>query len=705
MPPLIDVVVPVYNGKEYLAPLLDNFRRQGHFSDFRLIFADDGSTDGTGDALRRLAADCPFEVCVFSQANAGVSAARNLGLRESAAPYLVFADADDRVTPDYISALLSAARAGEADLLLFGQQRTDGSAPLLPAGDAFAPAAEPAETALLRFFADPTRFGAVNLLLRRSFLLENGLRFAEGYPYYEDYHFIVRALLRAKTVLYTAAPLYDYIRRADSAMARFSAERLTCFSLLEALLPTVQKERPAAAPAYETVFLPHIYWSVLWQASLAAPDLRGFCRFAKKTGADVYMARLRAHPDKTAAVSGRLFLASPAAFYAAANALGRSRSLVRRLSRPAWERLLRAVPAGPEKILVYGMSHMPGGIETYLKTLVCGFPAGSFDFLCDFPDVAYRETLEAKGCAIHFIPPKSEDLAGHLRGVYRTLREHREYKTVYLNILDAGAAVTGLVPFALRRRVVAHSHSGSTDKPLLHRLCKPLLAIELRDAAACSKTAAAHMFLKRRASRALIVPNTVDVARFLPDPAVRAHKRRELGISPEETAILHVGRLSPEKNPLFLADIAAALQRRGVPFRLLSAGDGDAREALDARAAALGAEDRLLRLGVRTDIPALFSAADVFILPSLYEGFPVVGVEAQAAGLPCLLSDRVTPEIRLTDCVSFLSPDAGADAWADAVILHKDDGRRDTAAALRRAGFDSADAGRTLGELMRRLKP
>ena len=141
--------------------------------------------------------------------------------------------------------------------------------------------------------------------------------------------------------------------------------------------------------------------------------------------------------------------------------------------------------------------------------------------------------------------------------------------------------------------------------------------------------------------------------------------------------------------------------RSQTPF--VSAGTGGSWGLGGGAASALGAADTLRCLGVRSDIPALFSAADVFILPSLYEGLPIVGVEAQAAGLPCLLSDRVTPEIRLTDRVFFLSPDAGAEVWADAVEAHRNDKRADTAEALRQAGYDSADAAMTFGELMRRL--
>ena len=712
---LIDVIIPVYNGKHYIAPLLDVFRGQGCFSDFRLLFVDDGSADGTGAEIARLAADCPFEVRLISQKNAGVSAARNRGLAEASAPYVAFMDADDRVAPDYMRTLLSVAGAGEADALLFGQQRTDGRGTLSAASAERQPTPVSRETALSYFFADPTRFGAVNLLLRRDYALRRGLRFAEGYAYYEDYHFLISALAPAKTVWYTPAPLYDYVRREGSAMTRFSEQRLTCMKLLDGLRPLLRNNVPALLPAFEGEFLPHLYWSVLWQAALAAPDLRAFLRFAKKTGAKDRLAGCVSHPDKTAAVSSRLFLLSPAAFYTAAAALGKSRLHMKKLSRPAWERLLRALPAGPaaaaaesgetlpekqQKILIYGMSHAPGGIETYLRTLVRAENAGTFDFLCDFPDIAYRDEMEGRGCRVWLIPPKGRDPVGHLRETRRVLKAHPEYKTVYFNVIDAGAAVTALVPFAMGRKIVVHSHSANTDKPLLHRLCKPLLSLELTAAVACSDAAADHMFPARIAKTALRVPNMVDVQSFRPDPRARAALREALGIAADETVALHVGRLSPEKNPLLLAEIAAVLRQKPGGYRVLSVGDGPLRPALLKRAKALGAEDTLLCLGVRRDIPALFSAADVFILPSLYEGLPTVGVEAQAAGLPCVFSDRVTPEISLTPCAHFLSPTAGADAWANAVEAHKNDGRADTAAALRQAGFDSADAKSAFAALM-----
>ena len=688
MAPLIDVIVPVYNSKKYIIPLLDAFARQEEFSSFRLLFVDDGSTDGSAREIERLSAGAKFAVRIFSQENAGVSAARNRGLAEAEAPYIAFMDADDRVTPDYVRTLLIIAREGRADLLLFGQQRTDGETPLAAASDTSAPAVMDKTEMLRQFAADPTRYGAVNLLIRRAFAQEKQLRFAAGYPYYEDYHFMLSAIARANDVRFTPAPLYDYVRRPDSAMAKFSAERLRCLSLLQSLTPLLERETPAFARDYARDFTARIYWSALWQACLAAPDKRAFLRFAERTGAAYYLSKLTGHRDKTVSLSARAYLLSPAVFYTVMRTLGRRRSAVAKMPREEWERMSAAPLPTPNKTLIYGMSHVRGGIESYLRALVNGAPDGSFDFLCDYPDVAYRDEMEAKGCRVHLIPAKGKNPLGHLLAARNVLKAHPEYRTVYFNLLDAGGGFTALVPYCMRRRVAVHSHSSKAEKPRLHRLMKPPLNRMATVCAACSQPAAQHMFTPKNVQKTLFVPNRVDAARFRFDPAVRARTRAQLGLTENDVCVMHVGRLSYAKNPDFLIALAKALHTASPRCTLLSVGSGDMDEAFDRRVREEHAEGALRRLGARDDIPALLQAADVFVLPSVFEGFPLVLVEAQAAGLPCFASDRITPEVRLTGLITFLSVDKGTEPWVDAILRTPLPERRDAVGQIRAAGFD-----------------
>ena len=701
MTPLLDVIVPVYNGRQYIGPLLEVFRRQGDFSSFRVVFSDDGSTDGTAEEIERQAKDCPFKVLCVSRENGGVSAARNRGLALAEAPFIAFMDADDRVTPDYVRALLAAAEKN-ADVLVFEQLRTDGTGPLAPAGDApIVPVDK--EAMLRRFAADPTRYGAVNLMLRRAFAEETGLRFAEGYKYYEDYHFILNALSAAGTVLHTSARLYDYIRRPDSAMARFTPERINDLQLLKSAQPLLDKRTPGFAAEYRAAFLPRIYWSALWQAALAAPDAKAFFAFAKRTGAKAALSKLTRHPDREAALGSRLFLTAPAAFYAAALALGKRRSKVQKAAPEAWRALLAAVPPARSKVLVYGMSHVRGGIESYLRALVLDAPNGTFDFLCDYPDVVYREELQAKDCAVHKIPPKGKDPVGHLRAARRVLRTHPEYKTVYLNLLDAGGAFTAAVPFLMGRRIAVHSHSSRSEKPRLHALMKPALSFMTRLPAACSVPAAAHMFLKKKAEKALLVPNRIDAAAFRFSPETRETTRAALGLTDGDLAVMHVGRLSYAKNPEFIAELALTLTRAEPRCRFYSVGSGDLDEAFEAYLEKTNAKDAVIRLGARDDVPALLQAADVFVLPSVFEGFPIVCVEAQAADLPCFISDRVTKETAITENAVFLPVDRGVGVWRDAILAAPRPPRRDRSAELRAKGYDTGAPGGPTEALLRAL--
>lgn len=341
-------------------------------------------------------------------------------------------------------------------------------------------------------------------------------------------------------------------------------------------------------------------------------------------------------------------------------------------------------------VLVYGMTDNPGGIEAYLLSLFRRQQdrAVHFDFVTDFPHISGETELTAGGANIHHIPAKSKDLLGHLRGMRRILRQHPEYETLYFNVLDAGAVVTMLPAALLGRKIVVHSHNAGTDKTRLHRLCRPVMNLLTSERVACSGLAAAYLFGKR-GENALRIPNAISVERFAFRDEVRQKLREELELG-DRPVFIHVARLSRQKNPMGLLDIFQAIRDQRPDALLLSVGDGEMREQFFTRIRETGLENSVKCLGVQEDVAALLQAADVFLLPSFYEGLPISLMEAQAASLPCLVSDAVTREAGVTDLVRFLPLEATPEIWAENALSLLGVPRQDTREAIRRQGFDSA---------------
>lgn len=336
--------------------------------------------------------------------------------------------------------------------------------------------------------------------------------------------------------------------------------------------------------------------------------------------------------------------------------------------------------------MVYGMTDNPGGIEMYLMNQLRTVDREKivFDFVTDFPTIAYADEIKSYGSKIYYIPAKSKSLFGHLNQMYKILRSHPEYKKVYFNILDAGAAITEVVPWLLRRKVVTHSHNGNTDKIKLHKLCRPFLNLFTNKRYACSGVAAEFMFGKKRAE---IIPNMIDAEKYSFSENKRAAKRKELGIE-NKFVVCHVGRLSPQKNPFGLIDIFKEVLKETENSVLLSVGSGEIADDVHNYAKEKGVYENILFLGRRNDIDCLLSASDVFLLPSFYEGLPIVAVEAQASGLPCVLSDCISPEAAITGNVKFLSLKEPASEWADVITRYKDFKRADMRSDVAKAGYD-----------------
>ena len=235
---------------------------------------------------------------------------------------------------------------------------------------------------------------------------------------------------------------------------------------------------------------------------------------------------------------------------------------------------------------------------------------------------------------------------------------------------------------------IAHSHNANQDRnlkypiKLWYRRSIPQYATNLF---ACGKDAGDWMF---SGAPYQIVNNAIDATAYTYDPEKRTELRQKLDLR-DELTIGHVGRFNPQKNHPFLLDIFASLLEKEPNAVLLLVGGGEDMPKMQAKAQALDIAKHVRFLGVRSDVADLMQAMDVFVFPSLYEGLPVTMVEAQSAGLPCLISDKIPPECIITKgLVDILPLSAGTETWSEKLLEKRDTPRTDCRAEIAAHGFD-----------------
>lgn len=332
-----------------------------------------------------------------------------------------------------------------------------------------------------------------------------------------------------------------------------------------------------------------------------------------------------------------------------------------------------------------------GGLETMLMNYYRHMDRQKvqFDFLVHRQErAAFDDEIEALGGKIYRLPRLVPWSKSYLSALNRFFDEHPEYKVVHVH-QDCLSSV--ILKVAAQHNVpvrVAHSHSASQDKNLKYPIklwYKRSIPRYATDLFACGRNAGDWMF---GGAPYRTLNNAIDVAAYRCDAAKRAAVRHRLGFA-DELVIGHVGRFNPPKNHPFLLEIFSALLKKEPNAILLLVGGGDDMPKIQAKARELGITGHVRFLGVRSDVADLMQAMDVFVFPSLYEGLPVTMVEAQASGLPCIISDKVTEECIITSGLVDVMPlSASADAWADKILEKRAIPRTDHSEEVAAHGFD-----------------
>ena len=312
-----------------------------------------------------------------------------------------------------------------------------------------------------------------------------------------------------------------------------------------------------------------------------------------------------------------------------------------------------------------------------------------FDFLTHRPDRgAYDDEIEAMGGRIYYAPRLyPQNYAAYYRYMKRFFEEHPEYSIIHSHIdaMSAFPLLAAKISHIPHR--IAHSHTSKLDKDLKLPIkltalkCIPSLA---NIYCACGEVAGRFMFPTQEFK---LIRNAIDLGRFQFDPQIRQRVRAEQGWE-NKRVIGHVGRFCYIKNQLFLLDVLKNLQEHREDCHLVLIGSGEDEQKIRDKINALGLSGHVSVLMNRDDVAQLYQGMDLFVMPSLFEGLPMVAVEAQASGVPCIFSDKISKEVLLTDTAEMLPLDAGVEGWTEA-ILRADTSRNDHAATqLREKGYD-----------------
>lgn len=315
------------------------------------------------------------------------------------------------------------------------------------------------------------------------------------------------------------------------------------------------------------------------------------------------------------------------------------------------------------------------GVATFAVnyvTRISGYDDIKVDFLLahDVPG-PYYEMLKRNGCNIYFLPEthnviKINNWLDAFFGQYH-------YDIIHSNVINLGYFVLKKAKkYGIKCRIM-HAHVTQNGETTMQKVIRfPFQKLAMRYVngfLACSELAGKFMFPKEKFT---IINNGIDLERFKYDEHCSESIRKELGIGPNTKVIGHVGRFVKQKNHDYLLEVFKEIVKKRDNVKLLLLGDGPLLQGVRRKAKELGIESKVIFAGSKTDIHRYYSAMDLFVFPSLYEGLCLTAVEAQANGLYCLVSNNITKELKMTENIEFLDIKENPTVWAEEAIRHLD---------------------------------
>lgn len=351
-----------------------------------------------------------------------------------------------------------------------------------------------------------------------------------------------------------------------------------------------------------------------------------------------------------------------------------------------------------KRVLCIVSSLNTGGAETFLMKLYRTFDRNSYqmDFVVNEAGI-YDEEVKNLGGKIYTTPLRTKHPINSFFALKRIVKENK-YEYVLklcdtpIGVIDVLAAKLGGARRVGVRSCNASANIGKPRKAFCFVL-RPLLNSISDYKVAPSELAARFTFGDREVDEGNVqlLHNGIDIKKYQFDKKQRECIRKQYSVDEDTFLVGHIGRFSKQKNHAFLIEVFKEIVRKRTDSVLLLVGSGELEYQIKNIAKQYGLLDKVIFTGVRSDIPALLSAMDVFVFPSFYEGMPNTVIEAQANGLPCVISDAITREAGITKSVTFIALKEDADKWADKALAQKRASVEESRKVMITAGYSIND--------------
>lgn len=326
-----------------------------------------------------------------------------------------------------------------------------------------------------------------------------------------------------------------------------------------------------------------------------------------------------------------------------------------------------------------------------------------FDFICDTDSNSVpKEEIEALGGRVYLIPPY-QNIFANMKAMKKVFKEN-SYQILHgynstMNLFPMFVGKQCGIPVRINESI-SMGHR-SDKKNIIKNVLKPFSRCfsthYMSNGEVCGRWQFGDKLFD--AGKVTVFKTVIDTEKHKFEPELREKCRKEFGLK-DNIVIGHIGRFTAQKNTLFIIDIFNEIVKKEPKAKLLLIGHGELEEEMLVRIKDYGIEEQVLFLGKREDIHQFYNAMDCFLLPSLYEGLPVVGIEAECCGLPIFFSTEIPRESSPCDDLGyFISLDKCAEEWADMVLeamIKSGKLRHGREKDVRQAGFDSSVEGMSL---------